>query len=358
MKTVIICCDGTSQGSESKSLSNVRKIFSALPGVKQPVNSLKCDDLKIDPTNSYEVLYYRGIGIDNFNKPPNSESGLKELISLLFARLVFTIKSTAKAAEGSDIVKRVEAVLDDVEKLLEPKEKIRFYFVGYSRGAATVRLVAKYLSQIYPNIEIEHILLFDTVYSVFSEIQIKDFPKIKAFTDTQVGNHVKYCDHLIAGDEMRDKFPLAPVDSRTGVEQILLSGAHSDIGGGAGTTGLSDNTLIVALNLLKNRGLQFSEENVKSLNIKPNLNDEINWDTITGIGQKHYPRNYRNLDFKIHKSVFERFNLGKSAPIALVQLSTIASNAEGDLIELNQITFSNSSRKSKLNDTATLEINH
>lgn len=320
-KKIFIFNDGTSQYLESEFISNVAKLYKSLPGSINLNSALRCDEHKEDKELNYQVLYYRGVGANELRKEGveiEAPKNFREYLGLLWARFLLWANKKSNVISGASIVARIEAVLDDLEKIWQPGDKV--YFVGFSRGASSARIAAHYLSKTLPNLEIEYLLVFDTVYSVFNPITVRSFEQIKCFDNRDIGMHIKKCDHLISGDEMREKFPLTPVNLRAGVRQILFSGCHSDVGGGLNSNKLSDISLSFAINEFQSLGIQFDQNIVKSLKISPDPTGIVGWDRFGGTAQTHFPRDFKDVEFKIHQSVAIRVNHGGSVPIALAQL--------------------------------------
>jgi len=315
-KSIFIFNDGTSQSLKSEFNSNVAKMYKALPGTVIKRSSLKCGEYKEDSNLNYQALYYRGVGAKELRKegvvvePPKSK----------LEQICFSLDRIFNAVSGNSIVKRIAAVIDDLEETWEPGDKV--YLIGFSRGSSSIRIAAHYLNQIerLSNLKIEYMLIFDTVYSVFVPIQVRNFKKLNSFKNKEIGAHIKKCDHLISGDEMRQGFSLTPVKLREGVRQILFPGCHSDVGGGLSSAKLSDISLTFAIEEFKTIGVKFDKERIDSLGISPDPCGKIGWDRFGGTAQTHYPRDFRDIDFKIHQSVAIRARQKIRVPIALAQL--------------------------------------
>jgi uncharacterized protein (DUF2235 family) len=332
-KQIFIFNDGTGQDATSKSVSNVFKLFSGLPG-KIESSAMECDLYKVSKDLNYHSLYFRGIGTEDLRKKPETKAH-QSLWQRLAIFLRLKAELTGELVTGSAIKDRVEAVIADVEKIWSEGDKI--YFVGFSRGASSVRIAVSYLKELLPNFKVEYVLLFDTVYSVLEPVQILNFPVITHFDDKNIGLHVRRCDHLISGDEMRNMFPLTPISVRPEVRQIMFAGAHSDVGGGAALTSLSDITLQFSIEEFRHEGVSFDSVELLKFNIKPECAAEISWDLFNGTGQTHYPRDFKSLDFQIHKSVFERCARGASTPIALAGLIGFKTTSSSELTNRSEI---------------------
>lgn len=330
MKKIFIFNDGTGQNTVTGHASNVARIFTSLTGTPIDSSQFHCDIYKVCEKFNYHALYFEGVGSDELKK--------QEEPSGFWERLGLKAKKVIQIIEGSQVKEKVEYSLSDLEKIWKRGDEI--YLIGFSRGAASIRILAKHIPRAIPEAEVNYMLIFDTVYSVGNPIKIRDYEEIKYFENQDVASHVKKCDHLISGDEMRSKFPLTPMNMRENVRQILFPGCHSDVGGGLKGRGLADISLGFSINELKSIGIQFSDESLHQLNLQPNPAFEIGWDIFGGTGQSHSPRNFKDLQYLIHKSVFDRCIAGGSAPIALANLTKFNFNSPDQLIDKKHITVS------------------
>ncbi|MCM2353113.1 MAG: DUF2235 domain-containing protein [Pseudobdellovibrio sp.] len=328
MKKIFIFNDGTGQNTLTGHASNVARIFNSLSGAEVSSSQYNCDIYKICLENNYHALYFEGVGSDELKK--------KEESSNFWGWLARKFKRGLEIVEGSQVKEKVENSLADLEKIWRAGDEI--YLIGFSRGAASIRILAKYIPKAIPGADVKYMLVYDTVYSVASPIKIRDYEEIKYFENTDISSHVKKCDHLISGDEMRSKFPLTSMNMRENVRQILFSGCHSDVGGGLKGRGLADISLKFSLNEFQLLGIKFADEGFKKLNLQPNAMAEIGWDTFAGTGQSHSPRDFKDIHFLIHKSVHDRCAAGGSAPIALASLTKFSFGSADALIDKKHIT--------------------
>ncbi|MBF0181712.1 MAG: DUF2235 domain-containing protein [Magnetococcales bacterium] len=110
---------------------------------------------------------------------------------------------------------------------------------------------------------IEGIGVWDTVGAmgipVFREGEQVDLFR---FADNRLSPKVAHGLHLVSVDERRGDFAPTFWDPRDGVTQILMPGAHSDVGGGypvqGNQSGLSDGGLNCMTNWCRNLGVRFS----------------------------------------------------------------------------------------------------
>ncbi|QDK44852.1 hypothetical protein DOM22_06595 [Bdellovibrio sp. ZAP7] len=331
-RTIFVFNDGTGQALKSDAQSNVAKIFNALPG--KVISHEEADSYKFDENQAYHAFYIRGIGTESL-KPKDKTADTRSWFQKLGDSISGKAAIGVELATGHSISDRVERSLKCIESLWQEGDRV--FFIGFSRGAASVRLGAAYLGSKIPKFEVEYLLVFDTVYSVLTEVQIREEPKRTNFEETNIGTFVKRCDHIIAGDEMRDMFPVTPVTVRPGVRQILFAGSHSDVGGGNPSASLSDISLDFVMGELKGLGILFDSANVAALQIRPDPTAKITFDKFNGTGQTHFPRDLRSLSFLIHESVFKRANAKQSVSIALAQLATFDTTSKEALVEVASV---------------------
>ncbi|RYZ84145.1 MAG: DUF2235 domain-containing protein [Proteobacteria bacterium] len=332
-RTIVIFNDGTGQHLNSKNPSNISKLFQSVIG--EPADCSNADYKKVDTTSNQLSFYIRGIGTEDLRRIDGSKDR-PNFWQRIWDWFGDKAKTTAELATGSSIKDRVERTLRVIEENYNVGD--RLILVGFSRGAASVRIVAGELQRIKPGARVEYLLVFDTVYSVIGELEIRPGMKLKRFDETSLAPHVNSCDHLISGDEMRDMFPLTEISKRENVRQILFAGSHSDVGGGNPSNALSDISLDFALRELRGRGISISP-NLPFV-LRPDHKAAITWDRFNGVGQTHFPRDVKKLTFVVHRSVIDRANSSNSVSIALAQLSTFESTGVGELIDVAQIDSS------------------
>jgi len=120
------------------------------------------------------------------------------------------------------------------------------------------------------------------------------------FHDTSFGDHIKAGLHAVAVDEHRR--PFVPTfwtipkgeQPKGHVEQTWFAGAHSNVGGGYGDSGLSDQALIWMIARVQAlTGLEFDEAAVRS-NTKPNIGGVV-VDSTQGWPVDHLFPHYRAI---------------------------------------------------------------
>ena len=260
-KNIVVCLDGTTNTPDQMEAgrlaqTNVFKLFKTLKS-DAPDAEATSAEYNASIAKRYGEkqigLYYSGVG-NRFEYNP--------IVQML---------GGATGLGAADVVDRAYL---DVMRIYRPGDKV--YIVGFSRGAAIARLLARALDQrgsprtvwtlrllgrhwtIWTSrrdkskdLEIPVTVLgcWDTVgaFGIAKNIAGIDFQKIDLFKDLTVPDSVEQAYHMVALDEEREEFqptlmepdPLAP--SR--IIEVWFSGDHANIGGGWATTKLSDLTL-------------------------------------------------------------------------------------------------------------------
>lgn len=325
-KTIFIFNDGTGQHLDSDAPTNVAKLFWSLPG-QQTENAL-ADEFKIDKTTGNVAIYIRGIGTSDSRYLQDRPA--QNWWQSICRSIKKTVLGYIEQIEGTTIVDRVNRSYDIFKSIYIEGDDV--VLVGFSRGAASIRILASELIKDY-KVTIKYMLIFDTVYSVIGKIQILDNEPTDRFTNLDIHPNILRCDHLIAGDEMREKFPFSSVNKRDGVRQILFTGSHSDVGGGHKITGLSDIALQFSLDQFRDLNLPCNSEEIARLKLTPDPMAAITFVILSGTGQRHFPRKLKDIDFTVHRSVIERSQAKGSASIALGNLCNFSTkNFKDELI--------------------------
>lgn len=195
-------------------------------------------------------------------------------------------KDALGSAMAAGMEARLKGMMYDLKKQLERFKatffrypvKVELDIFGFSRGAATARHFANVILQRHFNLgpdkalkainyEINFLGLFDTVGSVGVAGNSYE-PGYSLYVDPSINKVV----HLIAEDEYRANFDLTSATSKQdkhypldtvidgNIEEILLPGAHSDIGGGYAPTyehDIENNRLSrMALSIMYSKGLK------------------------------------------------------------------------------------------------------
>lgn len=262
-KNIVVCLDGTwntpdmtDYGQQAR--TNVYKLFEALKhdlprgkGGSVLKHSSAFDANKVKCYEDRQIaFYYNGIG----NKIENSEIG--QLLG----------GATGMGASGI-----VERAYLDLVRVYRPGDRI--YVVGFSRGAAIARLLARVIDQrgaprrmwtlrllgrhwvIWKtgarphDVPIEVLGCWDTVgaFGFARNFAGINFQRINLFKDLTVPDNVRQAYHMVALDETRDAFVPSLMDADPirpdRIVEVWFSGNHSNVGGGYATDQLSDVTL-------------------------------------------------------------------------------------------------------------------
>jgi type VI secretion system (T6SS) phospholipase Tle1-like effector len=206
------------------------------------------------------------------------------------------------------------------------------FIVGFSRGAATARMLANMISStagLPASVAIEYLKLFiekDVVIGLNPKVPRKwgvpevEFlgvwdtvaafgnlwNRVELFKDLTLVPGIRKAYHLVAIDERRKTFDVTLLDPDERVEQIWFAGAHANVGGGLEkeNSALSDIALRFMINRASEHGLRFKKE---AFDIRGNAGGTIwqaarfwKWKIERKLGgdTRQLPR--------IHKSVFQR----------------------------------------------------
>ncbi len=269
MKRLVVCCDGTWNKPDSENVTNVEKIARSVqsdPEVAGGVHQL--------------VYYVSGVGAGSYR--------MDQLLGGAF---------------GFGLFSQVVACYRFLAQNYESGDEI--FIVGFSRGAYTARSVAGMIATVglltkrslveerlpaavnmyqrrdpsegafgasidefkhdHCHAAPVHFLgVFDTVGALGVPGFMRFAPR---FHEVQLGSQVLHARHAMAIDETRLKFAptlwVAPEGAPSGatvdqrVKQVWFEGAHSDVGGGYDSTGLSDTALLWMVREAHRAGLVF-----------------------------------------------------------------------------------------------------
>lgn len=231
-RNVIILLDGTWNDETGKKGSNI------------VTNIVKMRRLLKGDSKSQIVRYFRGVGNDEDNN--------------FFGRL----KEGAFGAGEKRIRNHAYATI-----CKEYRAGDRIFIFGFSRGAASARMLASDLSKIgipdeivlttsaYSNkssknleyrfesfnavgkshpIEVEYLGAWDTVYAFGIPVSILgwQFHKYDLFKNKTVASNIVKAVHLVAIDETRDPYCSVLMEAEDRVHEVWFPGVHSDVGGG------------------------------------------------------------------------------------------------------------------------------
>ncbi|MEZ5842580.1 MAG: DUF2235 domain-containing protein [Hyphomicrobiaceae bacterium] len=256
-KNIVICLDGTSNTPDQLEAgfaahTNVYKLFKMLKsdnkGGLAEVDRYDASLVK-RYGNKQIGLYYAGVGNKYDNDPILQTIGM------------------ATGLGASDIIER--AYLDLV-RIHQPGDRI--FIVGFSRGAAISRLLARtidargapravwtlklfgkhrviWASRRKHPVTIDVLGCFDTVgsFGVAKTIAGINLQQLNMFKDLTVPDNVRQAYHMVALDEQRQEFEPTLMDPDAirpeRIVEVWFAGDHANIGGGWATDKLSDVTL-------------------------------------------------------------------------------------------------------------------
>lgn len=260
MKRLVVCCDGTWNKPDNQTITNVEKIARTV---------------QTDPATAggvHQLVYYiGGVGASSYRAD----------------RLL-------GGAFGFGLFQNVISSYRFLAQNYEPGDEI--FIIGFSRGAYTARSVAGMIGRVglltklslveerlpsavhlYRRTDLpdgpigssveefkhDHChapkIAFLGVFDTVGALGVPGFMKLAPqFHDVQLRSQVQRARHALAIDETRLKFAPtlweSPADASTGspaqpiddarVKQVWFEGAHSDVGGGYRSTGLSDTALL------------------------------------------------------------------------------------------------------------------
>ncbi len=214
-------------------------------------------------------------------------------------------KDWVQGVFGSGVKKKVQQAFSMVAEGIATKEVKKVAIFGFSRGAATARLLARKIHDSYSDLgldaapEIVFLGIWDTVAAMgFPGFSLDEFQKIYADKSREliIPTNVKRVVHHLAIDEDRTTFfpTLLQIDSvTTSVTELWFPGSHADVGGGwrrrmdesdLPMAKISDLTLYCMMQEAKMQGLLFNER-VNDLErfTSPLLQSDAPINVITGV---------------------------------------------------------------------------
>lgn len=222
-KNIVICFDGTGGKPEwavqserevplysnGGGLSNVCKIHLHAGGTVDNSACHDCDD--------QISLYYKGVG--------TWEKGW--------------LSSGLNSAFGRGVMEKIyQMAYGHLEAIYQPGD--RLYIFGFSRGAATARLFASYVSKDEKKIggvtpEVAFLGVFDTVVQSSDAGTSEDIKNLDAEDDedkrvSTLPACVKRAVHLVSIDDRREPFRPTLFNQDPRVTEVWCPGNHSDVG--------------------------------------------------------------------------------------------------------------------------------
>ncbi|MEL6747409.1 MAG: DUF2235 domain-containing protein, partial [Pseudomonadota bacterium] len=253
-KTIVVCLDGTSNTPDQLDMglaaqTNVFKLFKMLksdPGVllaaKGRFDATLCKTYK----DRQIALYYAGIG-NKYDSDP--------------------LVGTLSQATGLGAAGIIERAYLDVMRLWRPGDRIAI--VGFSRGAASARILSRMIDQrgapralwtlrlfgrhwtVWSSgkkdkVPVDILGCWDTVgsFGVAKTIAGINFQQINLLHDLSVPENVRQAYHMVALDEDRQEFEPTLMDPDPirpeRIVEVWFAGGHAGVGGGWATDRLSD----------------------------------------------------------------------------------------------------------------------
>lgn len=266
MKRLLICCDGTWNRPDSAHITNVEKIARTVQTDPRATGGV------------YQLVYYlSGVGGAGYTTDrilggafgfglfhnvlagyrflaQNYEPG-DEIFIVGFSRGAYTARSLAGMVARVGLLTKAALV---EEKL--PQAVAAYQRKDLAAGAAGASVAEFRRDNCHPDAPVRFLGVFDTVGALGVPGAMRHAPK---FHNVQLSEAVLCARQALAIDEGRLKF--APSlwetqDNKTEnprVKQVWFEGAHSDVGGGYGETGLSDSALLWMVTEAHNAGLVF-----------------------------------------------------------------------------------------------------
>ncbi len=268
MKRLVICCDGTWNKPENQNITNIEKI----------ARTVETDPNRTDGVQQL-VQYIGGVGTSWYwvDRVLGGAFGLglfahvtaayrflalnyqpgDHVFVFGFSRGAYTARSLAGMLTRVGLLTR-EAVLAD--KLPEAVDRYRGR-AAKGRGFGSSNAEFKH-DHCHADLRIDFLGVFDTVGALGVP---GAFRTKHTFHDVRLSPDVVCARQALAIDERRIKFEpclwevSTAIDTPGRVKQVWFEGAHSDVGGGYSSTGLSDTALLWMLREANMQGLAFDQ---------------------------------------------------------------------------------------------------
>jgi uncharacterized protein (DUF2235 family) len=266
MKRLLICCDGTWNRPDSAHITNVEKIARTVQTDPRAAGGV------------HQLVYYiSGVGgagyktdrilggAFGFGLFHNVLSGYRflaqnyepgdEIFIVGFSRGAYTARSLGGMVARAGLLTKAALV---EEKL--PQAVTEYQRKDPSAGASGASLAEFRRDNCHPDAPVQFLGVFDTVGALGVPGASRKAPK---FHDVQLSDAVRCARQALAIDEGRLKFAPTLWESKhestedPRVKQVWFEGAHSDVGGGYGETGLSDSALLWMVTEAHQAGLVF-----------------------------------------------------------------------------------------------------
>jgi uncharacterized protein (DUF2235 family) len=257
MKRIVICCDGTWNAPDTEVdglpvMTNVVKIAKAvLPADSKGNTQMTFYDTGVGTRGGrirrlIDGATGRGLSENMLNAYRylihNYETG-DELFMFGFSRGAFTVRTLAGMIRNCGILRR--NAIDKLNLAFDIYRSRRFDTHPRQTEATMFRKTYA-VSDVVP---IRFMGVWDTVGALGNPLLLNGiFTKKHSFHDHKLSSKVENAFHAVAINEHRRHFMAAlwekdPADTQQTMEQMWFIGAHSNVGGGYTTTGLSDIAL-------------------------------------------------------------------------------------------------------------------
>jgi uncharacterized protein (DUF2235 family) len=280
VKRLIVCCDGTWNRADQESEgalcpTNVVKIAFRIAKRDRTIPQIVHYDQGVGTGNRLDRLTGGAFGHgleDNIHQAyrflvANYEPG-DELFLFGFSRGAFTARSLGGMIRKCGVltrraVGRYREALTLYRSGLHPDQDEARRFRDAHSVCGDDKLIIRFLG------------VWDTVGSLGIPLRgLRLLTRRKyQFHDTELSGTVRHGCHALAIDEYRRPFDptrwaATPKEGQT-VEQVWFCGAHSDVGGGYATSGLSDITLDWMIDRAQSAGLVFDPEVLTAHPLRP-----------------------------------------------------------------------------------------
>jgi uncharacterized protein (DUF2235 family) len=275
-KRLVICCDGTWNAPDSAHVTNIEKI----------ARTISTAVVEGDPPVQQLVLYLHGVGSGGYLADrllggafgyglfDNIRAAYRflalnydeddEIFVFGFSRGAYTARSLVGMIGRVGLLTRQSLISG---QLPEAVDRYRRRPPGHRchHGSSDERFKQVHS---HPRSVITFLGVFDTVGALGVPGAVGHRHQ---FHDVRLGDHVHVARQALAIDEHRIKFAPSlwetPSDGAAGpgaapdrVKQVWFEGAHSDVGGGYGQTGLSDTALEWMVREAEQEGLRFDKD--------------------------------------------------------------------------------------------------
>ena len=303
MKNIVVCCDGTWNTDEKKSVTNVEKLFNQFSGRKDKTDKETGVTTKTCSSPDQIIYYDRGVGTSGwFGRRMHDgvtgaglDANIKQAYRFLtktyqpgdniylfgFSRGAYTVRSLVGLISHSGILKSPPTENAALDQALD--QAFRAYRNGTPKSEEAKNATYP-MRGIVPQDQAVLSIRFLGVWDTVGALGIPGHPNLEkkyGFHNTKLSPIVEEACHALAIDEKREGYPptLWESSQMTKSRQKWFVGAHSDVGGGYDKRALSDITLAwmtkhatnSGLHLLRPAALEKSDLGIKALT--PHLHD-------------------------------------------------------------------------------------